>query len=205
MSIESIDEHYLPDCCFAGAGHRHSALIKVSEHSLEYQKCRQIMKGNFVKNFIAVYCIENKYLKNEYEKRLNTKISYFGAVDEYELLHCTSKYNVRSIIENNLDPLRATRVKYGCGVSFSPDAFYANLQSSVDNGVHRAMFLNKVMVGKAKTGRKNAIPEFPYDTLMGSGGNVFVKYNCFEFYPVYVIFYTSYPVASNRGRRYLVK
>lgn len=205
MSIESIDEHYLPDCCFAGAGHRYSALIKVPEHSLEHQKCLQIMKGNFVKNFIAVYRVQNKYLQNEYEKRLNNKRCYFGAVHEHELLHCTSKYNVKSIIENNFDPLRATRVRYGIGVSFSPNAFYANLQSSVDNGVHRAMFLNKVMIGKAKNGEERAIPKFPYDTMVGSGGNVIVKYNDFEFYPTYVIFYTSYPVASNRGRRYLVK
>lgn len=205
MSIEEIDEHFLPDICCTGFSETYCELTKVSQYSYEHQKCQELMNGDFVKKFIAVYKVTNKFLKDAYVNHLNFKRSSLGFVREAVLLHCTSKYNVRSIIEDNFDPLLATRVKYGRGVSFSPNAAYANLQSSVNNGVNRAMFVCQVMIGKAQLAHANSIPLHPYDTMVDSSGNVIVKYNDYEFYPTHVMFYTSYPVVSHNGHRSIVK
>lgn len=200
MSVDSINENFLPVKCSTGSGNTYCKLVKVAESSDEYSKCRNIMMKDFVKNFIAVYRVENDYLEKQYLLHLAAKQTNFTGVHERELLHCTAKSNVRSIIEHNFDPERAERVKYGRGVSFSPHAAYANLQSSAGDGI-RAMFICKIIIGKTQTGHQNSVLVDPFDTMVSSGDNVYVKTNKYEYYPTHVMYYTSYPVVSYHGLR----
>lgn len=56
-------------------------------------------------------------------------------VTEIRMYHSTSALNAMSIIKDNLDWRRVSRVKYGQGVSFSTDPDYANFHSNSNNGM----------------------------------------------------------------------
>lgn len=67
--------------------------------------------------------------KEEYKVLFKSAI-----VREIRMYHSTSAYNAMSIIKDNLDWRRVSRVKYGQGVSFSTDPDYANFHSNSNNG-----------------------------------------------------------------------
>lgn len=109
-----------------------------------------------------------------------------------ELFHDTAQCNVHSIARNNLDYRYVRRSKFGKGISFSPSPFYANRYSSQGNGTRRAMIVADVLLHKEHRGRYSTkIPSYGYDGTYGNGYNVFVKFFDNEFYPKYVVYYTS--------------
>ena len=61
-----------------------------------------------------------------------------------EMFHATIALNVSSITRNNRDWRRSVRTKVGEGVSFSPDARYANQHCNRNNPTRRAMLYKKV-------------------------------------------------------------
>jgi hypothetical protein len=123
-----------------------------------------------------------------------------GIVKELELFHATSPDNVPSITRNNLDWRRSVRTKFGEGVSFSPNASYANLHCNRNNPPSRAMFIAKVLFHSACGGHSAMKLPVPADTSTGNSGSVFVKYSDNEFYPTYVAYYYSQPVPRGRFR-----
>lgn len=68
--------------------------------------------------------------KEEYKVLFKSEI-----VREIRMYHSTSASNAMSIIKDNLDWRRVSRVKYGQGVSFSTDPDYANFHSNTNNGM----------------------------------------------------------------------
>jgi hypothetical protein len=132
--------------------------------------------------------------KEEYVKQ-------YGCVTEMELFHATSPSNVSSITRNNLDWRRSVRTKFGEGVSFSPDARYANLHCNRNNPTHRAMIIAKVLVHSTCTGSYYMkLPSGNADTSTGNCGSVYVKYTDNEFYPTYVAYYDSPPIPRRHYR-----
>jgi hypothetical protein len=129
--------------------------------------------------------------KEEYEKR-------YGCVNEKELFHATSTYNVSSITKCNLDWRRSVRTKFGMGVSFSPDAHYANLHCNRSIPTQRAMFIAKVLVHSTCEGYSTMVLPICADTSTGNSGSVYVKYNDNEFYPSYVAYYNSPSIPTRR-------
>lgn len=81
--------------------------------------------------------MQNNYLKAMYElKKEEYKVLFKSEiVREIRMYHSTSAYNAMSIIKDNLDWRRVSRVKYGQGVSFSTDPDYANFHSNSNNGM----------------------------------------------------------------------
>jgi hypothetical protein len=134
--------------------------------------------------------------KEEYTKQ-------YGYANEKELFHATSPSNASSITTNNLDWRQSVRTKFGEGVSFSPDARYANLHCNRNNPTHRAMFIVKVLVNSTCTGScYMKLPSSNADTSTGNFGSVYVKYNDNEFYPTYVAYYDCPPITKRQYRRY---
>jgi hypothetical protein len=131
--------------------------------------------------------------KEEYIKR-------YGRVTEMELFHATSTLNVSSITRNNLDWRRSVRTKFGEGVSFSPDARYANQHCNRNNPTRRAMLIAKVLVHSNCSGYSLMKLPVNADTSTGNCGSVYVKYSDNEFYPTYVAYYDSPPIATRRYR-----
>lgn len=131
--------------------------------------------------------------KEEYVKR-------YGHVTEMELFHATGAHNIPSITRNNLDWRRSVRTKFGEGVSFSPDAGYANRQCNRSNPLTRAMFVAKVLVHSSCSGHSAMTLPSLADTSTGNSGSVYVKYRDNEFYPTYVAYYCSEPVPRRRFR-----
>jgi hypothetical protein len=132
--------------------------------------------------------------KEEYEKR-------YGSVTEMELFHATGVHNVSSITEYNLDWRRSVRTKFGMGVSFSPDADYANLHCNRSNPSQRAMIIAKVLVHSTCMGYYDmTLPDPNTDTSVGNSTSVYVKYCDNEFYPSYVAYYNSPPIPIRRFR-----
>jgi len=132
--------------------------------------------------------------KEEYVKQ-------YGYATEMGLFHATSSSNVSHITTNNLKWRRSVRTKFGEGVSFSPDAGYANLHCNSNNPMHRAMIITKVLVHS--TCIVSCYMKLPYcnaDTSTGNAGSVYVKYSDNEFYPLYVAYYDSPPIPRRRYR-----
>lgn len=108
------------------------------------------------------------------------------------MLHATSAEKAKSIIKNNLDWRKVRRAKFGKGVSFSPDAIYANDKCSKSNGILRAMILCKVLVKLSHCGEYSTkFPKEPYDTTTDNDSKVFVKYYDDEFYPEFIAYYRN--------------
>lgn len=55
-------------------------------------------------------------------------------VQEKILYHVTTESNALETLESGLDWRRTQRAKFGCGVSFSDDADYANYYANSSNG-----------------------------------------------------------------------
>ena len=109
-----------------------------------------------------------------------------------ELFHATSPSNVSSIVKNNLDWRRSVRTRFGKGVSFSPDARYADRHCNSSNAKYRAMIIAKVLVHSTSYGSYDTkLPSDNADTSTGNNGKVYVKYSDNEFYPTYVAYYDS--------------
>lgn len=113
-----------------------------------------------------------------------------GSVSERLFFHGTKKENVDGICKFNFDWRRngnARGHKFGQGVSFTPDAYYASHYSPYDEKV---MFLAKVLTSRETEGDGDTVvPPENYDTTVNSRRTVFVKYEDDDFYPQYVIHY----------------
>jgi hypothetical protein len=149
-----------------------------------------------------MYVPEEKFLLSGcYLLKKEEYISRYGYVTEKELFHATSAANVSSIATYNLDWRRSVRTKFGEGVSFSPDAHYANLHCNRVNPKERALLIAKVLIHLTCLGYSTMVlPQSNYDTSTGNGGSVYVKYNDNEFYPDYVAYYSSPPIPTRYGR-----
>ncbi|KAK5650570.1 hypothetical protein RI129_001599 [Pyrocoelia pectoralis] len=177
----SYDNQSLDDCF----------LVEIHEYESVYYTLKNKVSGNFNLGVERIMRVENAYLWSQYLLKKEEYLSA-GNVNEFELFHDTSESNVDSIVRTNLDWRRASRVKYGHGVSFSPSAAYANRESSRSNGVDRALILAKVLVQNPQTVASYVqLPMKGYDTTVGNCGNVYVKYYDDEFYPEYIIYYRS--------------
>jgi len=114
------------------------------------------------------------------------------SITEKVLFHATSQSNVDSITEDNLDWRRSVRTKFGCGVSFSPSATYANTWCNRDIGSDRALIVARVLVGNSHGGGYyTTLPHEGYDTTDGRCKQVYVKYYDHEFYPEHVVYYSN--------------
>jgi hypothetical protein len=108
-----------------------------------------------------------------------------------ELFHATDVSNIPSITTDNLDWRRSVRVKFGRGVSFSPEASYANKHCQPNYSALQAMIIAQVLVRTSCGGYYGMIlPNSSADTSTGNCGSVYVKYCDNEFYPKYVAYYT---------------
>jgi len=137
--------------------------------------------------------VQNPYLWGCYLLKKDECIKRSGcSVTEEVLYHATSESNIGSITKDNLDWRRSVRTKFGQGVSFSPSATYANTWCNRSIGCNRALVVARVLVGNSHVGCYGTIlPHQGYDTTVGNGGQVYVKYYDHEFYPEHVVYYSD--------------
>ena len=137
--------------------------------------------------------VQNPYLWGCYLLKKDECIKRSGySITEKVLFHATSQSNVDSITENNLDWRRSVRTKFGCGVSFSPSATYANTWCNRSIGSGRALIVARVLVGNSHEGGYGTkLPRQGYDTTDGNSKQVYVKYCDHEFYPEHVVYYSD--------------
>jgi hypothetical protein len=171
------------------------ALFKLTEGSREYKSVISKVDLRFKCSSgpEKVVRVQNPYLWGCYLLRKAECIERSRyPVTEKVLFHATRQSNIDSITENNLDWRRSIRTKYGCGVSFSPSATYANTWCNRNIGSSRALFVTRVLVGRSHGGVYcTELPNEGYDTTDGNYEQVYVKYYDHEFYPEYVIYYSN--------------
>lgn len=74
--------------------------------------------------------------------------------------------------------------KFGQGVSFFPDYFYASHYRD------KSVISSEVLVAKTCVGGSmTVLPQAGYDTTINSKSSVYVKYDDNSFYPNYIIHY----------------
>ncbi|KAL4149537.1 hypothetical protein QTP88_003468 [Uroleucon formosanum] len=116
-------------------------------------------------------------------------------VQEKLLYHVTSESNALESLKSGLDWRRTERAKYGCGVSFSDNADYANYYANSYFGEdRRVLMICCVLVGETHVPREEfarslIVPPDHADTTVSGCRNVYVKYNDYEFYPLYFVYY----------------
>ncbi|KAF5276099.1 hypothetical protein FQR65_LT16485 [Abscondita terminalis] len=176
-------------------------LYDISSYSSQYKMLESQLSNSFNLGIEKIVRVESSYLygqfllkKEEYETK--------GGCIVKQLYHDTAASKIDSILINNLDWRLANRVKYGQGVSFSPSTAYANRESSRNNGVDRAMIVADVLVqNQEHVSMSLNLPSDNYDTTVGNGGQVFVKFYDDEFFPKYIIFYKSKQIVHRYYRR----
>jgi len=127
-------------------------------------------------------------------------------VDERRLFHGTSHKNIRSICHDNFDWRLSGEVTgdiYGKGTYFARDASFSHCYCHDDEDGIRYVFVAKVLVGSYTKGDKEhrlpplKNPDNPhsdrYDSCVDNVDNpqVFVVSNNDQYYPEYIIEYTS--------------
>ncbi|XP_060881192.1 ras guanine nucleotide exchange factor R-like [Metopolophium dirhodum] len=123
---------------------------------------------------------------------------------ELILYHVTTKSRALESLKNGLDWRRTRRSKFGCGVSFSDDADYANYYADhFPKEENRVIIVCAVLVNKTQrvSGNQNLIvPAGGADTTLSSNGRVYVKYNDYDFYPLYLMYYRRTPEHLNESK-----
>ena len=168
-------------------------LVELMGYTMEYKSV--MSKVDLLLRFgsgpAKVVRVQNPYLWGCYLLKKAECVNRSGySVTEMVLFHATGQSNIDSITKNNLDWRRSVRTKFGCGVSFSPSATYAHTWCNRSAGYCRALIVARVLVGSSHGGDYfTVLPRLGYDTTVGNGGQVYVKYSDHEFYPEYVIYY----------------
>ncbi|KAJ9582227.1 hypothetical protein L9F63_003437 [Diploptera punctata] len=189
--LDEILDKYLPQTWSDVDDYSQAELVELHRHSTEFIDVVDQIRSTLNVRIHRVERVQNPFLwgsyllmKGEYKKRLNNHPT------EMVLFHATSENNVRSIAENNFNWRRTVRSKFGKGVSFSPSAKYANKYCNMKVGSNRALILSRVLVGKIQNGSsQRKISDDGYDTSIGNGKSVYVKYGDNEYYPEYVAYY----------------
>ncbi|VVC31370.1 Poly(ADP-ribose) polymerase, catalytic domain [Cinara cedri] len=116
-------------------------------------------------------------------------------VQEIQLYHVTTQSKGITSLKNGLNWRLTKRSKFGRGVSFSDDCdyanFYAHFSSREDNRVIivcTVLVANKWTV-KGNSGKDLEVPPETADTTISPNGRVYVKYNDYEFCPMFVVYY----------------
>nr|BAH71122.1 ACYPI008688 [Acyrthosiphon pisum] len=158
------------------------------------KKIEQLVKNTFptcdIKQIRQVHAPQmyGMYLLSKEEFRAQ-------GVQEKLLYHVTSESSALESLESGLDWRRTERAKFGCGVSFSSDADYANYYANSHLGEDsRVLMICCVLVGvtyvpKEMFARSLIVPPDRADTTVSICHKVYVKYNDYEFYPLYFVYY----------------
>ncbi|XP_022181098.1 uncharacterized protein LOC111041193 isoform X2 [Myzus persicae] len=116
------------------------------------------------------------------------------------LYHVTTESRALESLETGLDWRRTVRAKYGYGVSFSDDADYANFYADkFTDEDERVIMICSVLVKKIYVipaeddGNNLIVPPGRADTTVSHNNRVLVKYNDYEFYPKYFVYYKRRP------------
>ncbi|XP_022168125.1 probable serine/threonine-protein kinase DDB_G0267686 [Myzus persicae] len=144
------------------------------------------------------------YLLRKEEMRL----AHVGQSDkELILYHVTTKSRAVESLKNGLDWRRTRRSKFGNGVSFSDDADYANYYADkFTKEDSRVIIVCAVLVNKTHrvSGKRNEgnliVPPGSVDTTVSPNGRVYVKYNDYDFYPLYFMHYQRTPEHLNESK-----
>jgi len=193
--LESAKERHQPSTWSDMPTGTEVELVKLTKGSQEYESVISKVNLRFRAGYgpEKVVRVQNPYLWGCYLlKKAECTNRSDCSVTENVLFHATGQSNIYSITKNNLDWRRSFRTKFGCGVSFSPSAKYANTWCNRDIGSSRALIVAKVLVGSSHEGGYNTVlPREGYDTTIGNCGKVYVKYYDHEFYPEYVVYYSD--------------
>ena len=169
------------------------ALVELTNGGQEYKSVMSKVDLRFRPGYgpQKVVRVQNPYLWGCYLLKKEECIKRSPhPVTEKVLFHATSQSNIDSITKNNLDWRRSVRTKFGCGVSFSPSAVYANCYCNRSIGSSRALIVARVLVGISHEGYYGTeLPRQGYDTTVGNCEQVYVKYYDNEFYPEHVVYY----------------
>jgi Poly(ADP-ribose) polymerase catalytic domain. len=191
--LESAKNHHGPSTWGYMSPGTEVDLVELTKGSQEYRSVLSGVDFMFQVRFPPrkVVRVQNPYLWGCYLlKKAEYKARSSVSVTEKVLYHVTAKSNINSITTNNLDWRRSVRTKFGCGVSFSPSASYADTYCNRSVGRDRAIVVAKVLVGRSQPGGYcTVLPTEGFDTTEGNSLKVYVKYCDHEFYPEYVIYY----------------
>ncbi|KAL5234150.1 hypothetical protein ACI65C_001560 [Semiaphis heraclei] len=136
------------------------------------------------------------------------QLTRMGNSDKERILfHVTTKSRAVESLKNGLDWRRTRRSKFGCGVSFSDNADYANYYADkLPKEGSRVIIVCAVLVNKTQRvsgnrGQGNLmVPPGNADTTVSPNGRVYVKYNDYEFYPLYFMYYQRAPEHLNESK-----
>ncbi|XP_025203060.1 uncharacterized protein LOC112600108 [Melanaphis sacchari] len=192
--------------------HRHDDTNHPLLNELNINMCNEIKR--LVKNTFPI-CnvrkIHQVYVPEMYGmymlRKEEIKLDVGQFVQEKLLYHVTTESRAIESLSSGLDWRRTRRNKFGCGVSFSDDADYANYYADkFSNEDTRVIMICSVLVKETYVvprqyqGRTLVTPPVNFDTTMSYNGRVFVKYNDNEFYPLYFVYYRQRPEYWTRSK-----
>ncbi|CAI6358745.1 unnamed protein product [Macrosiphum euphorbiae] len=185
--------------------HRPQCPLLNNVNAKGYNTIERIVKETFpLCNINKIHQVHAPQMYGMYMLRKEEMNLTFGqSVQEKLLFHVTTESRALESLDSGLDWRRTRRSKFGCGVSFSDDIDYANYYADNSSAEDtRVIMICCVMVGntyvipKQKFARNQisagsllVVPPGLADTTVSHNGHVHVKYNDYEFYPLYLVYY----------------
>jgi len=217
-SYKYIPSHWFP--MPPGAQYRR---ITLTRSSGEFKDVEQLFKRTMNDDYVVIVNIDrvqNPFMMEKYcRKKENMKATAkhtHQTINEKRLFHGTSPDTVEAICKQNFDwRLHGKNATvYGEGSYFAVNASYSHAYAKRDVNLSQFMFLAKVLVGSYTTGHssyRRPPPKKPadpasdlYDSCVDNQSNpsIFVVFDTDQFYPEYVIEYsTTSQTAPTQARR----
>lgn len=168
----------------------HYRIVRIPEHSSEYDQVLRIVSGDYYSSITGIFKVQNPIMYLDYLLKMS-EYQERGRFFVKTLFHDTSRANVESIAQKNLDWRYGCRFMFGTGVYFSISPGLANRHSTKYNGIYRSMFIVDVLIEKVQLVADTFLPDCGYDTGLCHFGSTFVKYSTNEYYPNYFVNYIS--------------
>ncbi|XP_050053160.1 uncharacterized protein LOC114119596 [Aphis gossypii] len=157
-------------------------LVQTTFPNCNISKIKQV----YYPQMYGMYLLREEEMKLEVGRRVQEKL----------LFHVTTESRAMESLSSGLDWRRTQRNKFGCGVSFSDNADYANYYADKSPSEDTRVIMiccvlvrETYVVPRQNDGNDLIVPPDFADTSVSHTGHVYVKYNDNEFYPLFFAFY----------------
>ncbi|CAG9764701.1 unnamed protein product [Ceutorhynchus assimilis] len=165
--------------------------------SLKFTQVANVFKNSNKPCFTIEKITSVNNIFNELHFKLNREIyrkRHKEKIPDLLIFHGTKQEFLHEICTYNFDRSKVRTHKFGHGVSFARDSYFAtHYHRDNKRSNKKVMIIAKALLEKLPIGNENTIiPEAPYCSSTNEDMSVIVKYDDASAYPLYIVYYEGF-------------